>query len=112
MDIMKNWVPFLFLVVACNRQTIPVITNREAEKPKIDNEIYPPAGTVKEDVVEGKSIFTNRCGRCHGLPDPALFQTYKWETILMTMIPKAKLSQEQAMHVRAYILQNAAKSRP
>ncbi|HUM98313.1 MAG TPA: hypothetical protein PK275_10675 [Chitinophagaceae bacterium] len=109
---MKKWVPILFLVVACNRQTLPVITDRNAAKPKIDNEIYPPAGTVKEDLVIGKTIFTNRCGRCHGLPDPALFQTNKWESILTIMIPRAKLNQEQAVHVRAYVLENAAKSQP
>ena len=106
---MKKYFPILLLFVACSKKSLPVITNREAEKPNVFKEIYPPEGTVKPDLAEGKILFTNRCGRCHGLPETAAHTTEDWENILATMIPKAKLSKEQAVHVRAYVLANAGK---
>lgn len=106
---MKKYLPVLLLFVACSKKSVPLITSRDAEKPNVLKEVYPPEGTVKPDLAVGKTLFTNRCGRCHGLPDPAAHHAENWESILLSMIPKAKLNQEQAVHVRAYVLANAGK---
>ena len=64
---------------------------------------------VKPDMAMGKIIFTNRCGRCHDLPDPVQFTAQRWEGILKTMIPRARLDKEQEIHVTAFIKANCIK---
>jgi len=57
----------------------------------------------------GKTIFINRCGRCHDLPKPDQYTAQRWEAILSYMIPRAKLTDEQGVHVTAYLTANAIK---
>ena len=102
----------LFLIltfIACQKKTVPVITERKTDPPEKIGTIYPPAGTVTPDTVEGKTVFITRCGRCHGLPDPVQFNSVRWESILELMIPRARIDKENAVHIRAYVLANAAK---
>lgn len=93
------------IFLACSKKSLPVITARTsnpglsvAEKP----EIIP-------DEARGKIIFTNRCQKCHGLPEPTLYTKKRWEGILSYMVPKARLSDEEAIHLTAYLKANAAK---
>lgn len=97
------------LVVACQKKSVPVITERKTGPPTKISSPYPPAGTIVPDTVEGKTVFMARCSRCHGLPDPAQFNAVRWESILELMIPRARIDKENAVHVRAYVLANAAK---
>jgi mono/diheme cytochrome c family protein len=60
-------------------------------------------------VAEGKTIFTDNCGRCHKLINPADKSVDKWNSVLPTMIHKAKLSDEQGELVRAYVMANVRK---
>src|SRR6187549_3560018 len=91
------------LVVACNKKSVPVITERKMEpfKPASSN-----ASIVAPDTLAGRTIFINKCGKCHGLPDPIQFTPKRWEVILYSMIPKARLNDEQAVHVTAYVRAN------
>jgi len=96
---------FLFIVlVSCQKKAVPVITARTVEPsaPKTE-ELSAP------DLQTGKQIFTNRCGRCHGLPDPVQYTEKRWETIMVLMAPKAKLSKQEQVHVTAWVKENAAK---
>lgn len=93
--------------MACQKRSSPVITQRAYEPPRKDIAIYPPEGTVVPDTVTGKIIFINRCDRCHGLPDPFIYSQKRWESILELMIPRARLLPEQAVHLRAYILEKS-----
>ena len=92
-------------MVACNRNVMPVITSRttEPEQPA------KPLTYVKPDIERGKVIFANRCGKCHGLTKPDDYTAKRWEEILSYMIPRARLSNEHGVHVRAYLEVNAAK---
>jgi hypothetical protein len=94
------------LVMACNKNSLPTISRREAEPP-------PPVPIIKKDFIvdmdKGKTIFTNRCSRCHGLHDPKEFNAEKWDIILSRMIPRARLSSEEAANVKAFIRANSAK---
>jgi len=96
-------------LLACQKKSTPVITERKAEPPSRVGNLYAAAGTVIADTVEGKKIFTAGCGRCHGLPDPVQFTASRWENILASMLPRIRVSQEEAVHVRAYVLANVAK---
>ena len=92
-------------VLACNKKAIPVITDRTIDPPKPES----PVANVKPDLVIGQRVFTNKCGKCHDLPDPAKYTAERWDGILRTMIPRAGISREQEVHVTAYIKANAAK---
>jgi hypothetical protein len=95
----------LSVIIACNKKTMPVITSCTTELPLAAK----PIMDVKSDIETGKTIFTNRCGKCHVLPKPDDFTAKRWEGILSYMIPKARLSNEQAIHVTAYLKPNAQK---
>jgi len=96
---MKNMIHLFIAVVivtiACNKKALPVITQRTTKPPAPVKK----AIEVKPDIETGKVIFTSRCGRCHDLPNG----------ILSYMIPRARLTDEQGVHVTAYLKTNAAK---
>jgi mono/diheme cytochrome c family protein len=99
----------LIIMAACHNKAVPVITERKAEPPKRIATIYAPPGTVTPDAAAGKTIYEANCNRCHGLPDVSLYRSGRWEGILQTMIPRTRLNEEQAVHVREYVLAHAAK---
>ena len=95
----------LSVIIACNKKAMLVITSRTTEPP-------PPAKSItdiKPDIETGKTIFTNRCGNCHVLPKPDDFTAKRWEGILSYMIPKARLTIKQGIHITAYLKANGAK---
>lgn len=93
------------LGVACTQKSVPLITSRETEPKKKEK----PRITITPDLISGKTIFINRCGKCHDLPLPEQFTAQRWEGILSYMIPRARLTDEQDVHVAAYVKANAAK---
>lgn len=95
----------LSVIIACNKKAMPVITSRTTESPAP----VKPIADIKPDIETGKTIFTNRCGNCHSLPKPDDFTAKRWEGILSYMIPKARLGNEQGIHVTAYLKANAQK---
>lgn len=104
------WIAVLLIILqACAKKVMPVIESRNTESPKKIKSIYPPEETMKPDTLAGKQIFTARCGRCHGLPGTKQFTAEKWDNILPDMFPRARLTNEEALHVRAFVLFNAKK---
>lgn len=85
-------------VLACHRKTVPGST---AAAPKTD--------AHAEMVAQGKLVYTNSCGRCHGLKPVENYTSERWTNILKSMIPKAKLTDAQAEQVTAYVMANAKK---
>ncbi|MEI2740488.1 MAG: hypothetical protein V9F01_17075 [Chitinophagaceae bacterium] len=106
---MKKIIQFFFTVTfftfACSKKNLPTITQRTAEPPAPVKK----AVDVKPDIETGKIIFANRCGRCHDLPKPEQFNSQRWDGILSYMIPRARLTDEQGVHVTAYLKANALK---
>src|SRR5258706_13165539 len=79
------------VIIGCHSKTVPVITSRE-------NDPLPPVSIVNEppNLETGKVIFAAKCQRCHDLPDPLKYNAQRWDAILRTMIPKARLSSQEA----------------
>ena len=86
------------IIIACNKKAVPT-------KPITPDPSLP---TVIPDTSIGKIVFIHRCGRCHGLPEPNQFTSKRWDGILSYMIPRARLTDEQGIHVTAYLKANAA----
>jgi cytochrome c5 len=95
---------FLLVIMACHKKAIPTFTSRIAEP------VTPVTTTnLPPDAEAGKTTFTARCNRCHGLPDPAKYTTQRWDGILSIMIPRARLTKEEGNNVTAYLKANAQK---
>ena len=88
------------LCSGCSKKSLPTIERRVEE---------PPAPVVEIDLSAGEKLFTTRCARCHDLPKPSKFTMERWEPILSTMIPRARLSGVEAANVRAYVKANTVK---
>lgn len=99
------------LFYACQPKTAPVITERKAPPPRKIENIYPPRETIAPDTTAGKKIFAMRCDRCHGLPLATQFSRQQWDAILPVMFPRAGLNNEEALHVRSWLLANSAPAR-
>ena len=106
---MTKLILILFLVtiavIACNKKAVPVITSRVSDPPSPAKRIV----DVKADIELGKTIFTTRCSRCYDLPKPEQYTALRWEGILSYMIPRARLNEEQGVHAKAYLKENAKK---
>ncbi|MEO7923642.1 MAG: hypothetical protein ABIR30_08180 [Chitinophagaceae bacterium] len=94
------------IFTACQKKALPVITERK-EVPR--GEVTNNSIAIAPDTVTGKSVFMARCGRCHGLPEPGQYSAGRWETILATMMPRARLNNEQKVHLSAWVKANAAR---
>lgn len=94
--------------MACQKKAVPVITERKNE-PFKSVTTAPTTTAIKPDTAIGKTVFINRCGKCHGLPEPIQFTAERWDGILSYMIPRARLDEVQRVHLTAYVKVNAAK---
>ena len=108
------------VIIACSRKTVatkeePVIPQRDATiTPIINNNTSPlvTSSTVATDastIALGKTVFEARCGRCHGLKDVSAYTEQRWDGILRTMAPRARLSETEIQQVAAYVKANAKK---
>jgi mono/diheme cytochrome c family protein len=92
----------VMIVLACHRKTVPVNDTATIEKQQAES-------AHTELVAQGKTVYTNRCGRCHALKQVDNFTAERWTNILKAMIPKAKLNETEAQQVTAYVMENAKK---
>jgi len=66
----------------------------------------PDVHYTEAQLADGKAIFTSHCGKCHQLFQPEEKTVAKWNSVLPSMVKKAKLSDEQGNLVRAYVMAN------
>jgi mono/diheme cytochrome c family protein len=97
----------VLIVLACHRKTVAssdaiIISNKTNTETRTTNSNPGLAST-------GQTIYTNHCGRCHGLKKIENYTSQQWENILKSMIPKARLSEEEAKQVTDFIMKNAKK---
>lgn len=98
-------------IFACHHKTVPssdnIIISNKTPATNSKNESAAP-GLASA----GKTVYVNRCGRCHGLKNTEKYTQQQWENILKSMIPKAKLNDEEAKQVTAYVMANAKGPHP
>ena|SRR5690348_2523987 len=107
---MKSTIVIIILaliVFACHRKTVAstdniIISNKINTASKI-------SGADSKINSAGHSVYINRCGRCHGLKNTEKYTQQQWENILKSMIPKAKLNEEEAKQVTAYVMAHSKK---
>lgn len=89
-------------VAACSRKTVATTET----KPQAET----TTATEASLALQGKTVYTSRCGRCHGLKATDKYTVSQWDNILKSMIPKARLNTEEADQVTTYVHANAKKS--
>lgn len=62
------------------------------------------ANTTSEELVQGYSIYTSKCNKCHQLYDILEFGEKKWIHEIADMSPKAELSKEETAKLTKHIL--------
>jgi cytochrome c2 len=108
MKLLLSIILVTLIIISCQHKSVPVITERKAVPPLKQNSVYPPVANIAADTIKGKAFFQNSCSRCHALPLVSLYNQKVWDGYLSSMFPRTRLSTENAYHVRAYILANAA----
>lgn len=53
---------------------------------------------------QGKEIMNVQCGSCHKAKDPLKYDEASWTKHMNRMVPKAKLTEDQAKYLRVYTL--------
>jgi len=62
------------------------------------NSLYTPsisdvtANATLADLQQGRTLYINNCGRCHGLYSPDDLSGSQWKTVIPNMAPKTGLS--------------------
>ena len=71
-----------------------------------DSAAVPATGSVlsAEDLTQGHDLYTQKCGTCHQLPDPAAHKAEKWPHLVEWMRGRANLDTAQASKVLAWVL--------
>jgi len=102
-------VSVFLLVTACHKKTVPEIISRTEFPPAPKSSVQSLPENSPEAIAAGKIIFETRCNRCHDLKVVDVYTPERWTVILQTMIPRARLIEEQAKQVRSYVMANAKK---
>ncbi len=55
------------------------------------------------DLQQGRTIYANSCGQCHGLYSPDSYSASNWKSILLNMAPKSGLTAAQTALVSKYV---------
>jgi hypothetical protein len=92
-----------FIILACHKKGIPTITARQ------DKPLSWQTENFVTDIDAGRMTFIAKCKRCHVQPDPLTYNAQRWDGILSVMIPRARLTKEEANNVTAYIKANCSK---
>jgi mono/diheme cytochrome c family protein len=108
-SIMLSVLFLIFTLGSCHKKTVPVITARTnfPEAPKSTKPAISPA--TPEFIAAGKQVYEGNCNRCHDLKAPDAYTAERWDGILKSMIPKARITDDQAKQVTAYVRANAKK---
>jgi mono/diheme cytochrome c family protein len=115
----------VILVFACSKKTMtttetktqgPVLEKADSEtettlveEKSISNTPIKTDPAHNDMLVAGQRVYIAYCGRCHALNPVEKFSAQRWDGILKSMIPKAKLNTEQSKQVTAYVMANAKK---
>jgi hypothetical protein len=108
----KNLISFILIAevfISCHKKTAPSISSRTEFPPAPKSSVRSFPENSPEAIAAGKVIFETTCNRCHDLKVVDVYTSERWNAILQTMIPRARLNEEQGKQVRSYVMANAKK---
>jgi len=84
------------VLVQCKTSKVAYMTKAEAA-----------SQFTTEQLEQGKTIWEAKCGKCHKLFPTTMYDAKFWKPILDKMVVKAKLEEQDAQLVRAYVVANS-----
>jgi mono/diheme cytochrome c family protein len=109
---------FSAIIISCTHKAIPTASSTPAPTPApvtttvSTTETAPVGAAETASIDQGHAIYTTKCGKCHGLKNPADFTPTRWDGILKVMAAKAKLNDVETAQVAAYVKANAKPVNP
>jgi cytochrome c5 len=89
---------FLFLVLlSCNKDNV------SADSLYVPSETDVTANATLAELQQGRTIYINKCGSCHGLYSPDSYSSSRWKSIMVDMAAKANLSSGDASLTLKYV---------
>ena len=55
------------------------------------------------ELQQGRDLYVNNCGRCHGLYSPDNYTSSQWRSIINSMAPRTSLSTSEIQLVTKYV---------
>ena len=81
-----------------------VVPAKEETKPVIAG-----ANDTDPNLIAGRIIYTGKCAKCHAAKPVEEFTATRWDGILRSMIPKARLGFDESAQVTAYVKAHSKK---
>ncbi|TCJ14070.1 hypothetical protein EPD60_08640 [Flaviaesturariibacter flavus] len=97
-------------VFACTPKATPTASTPAPAAPPAASTPVATKTAATASIEAGHSVYTAKCGRCHGLKEVSNYTAERWVPILNSMAPKAKLTEEETAQVLAYVQANARKA--
>jgi cytochrome c2 len=92
----------LFVLASCKSKKVVAQTNTDITSTTVtstSSEI-----SMADMIVQGESIFQNKCGNCHDLPKVKDHTPESWKPIMLRMQKEAGLSDNEREYVYKYIV--------
>lgn len=61
------------------------------------------ANATLQELQQGRTLYINNCGRCHGLYPPENYSSMQWKSIMGSMAPKTGMSTSEIQLVTKYV---------
>src|SRR2546423_1778510 len=75
-----------------------VIVSAGCRSPSAPPEVPPSSGNE-----QGRKLYITKCARCHKLYDPRNYSDQEWQTWMVKMARKSKLSPDQQEEISHYV---------
>jgi mono/diheme cytochrome c family protein len=60
------------------------------------------ANATLTELQQGRTLYINNCGRCHGLPNPDDYTVTAWKSIIPAMAPNTSMTSAEVTLVTKY----------
>jgi cytochrome c5 len=95
----------MLLLAACAaKKTAVVISDADANRASAK---YP--GATFATLQQGKMLYENNCGKCHGLKSPTAYNEEQWGKHVKRMAPKAKIDKPTEDLILQYVVTMSGK---
>lgn len=86
------------VLVACTPKVVEVIEEVEETTDTVET-----TAEMSADAAKGAEIYSSKCTQCHGAKIIDNYSKERWDQVLPNMINKAKLDENDAAKVTAYV---------
>ena len=94
----------LFLAACAAKKTTASLTDADAARASAK---YPGASLAT--LQQGKTLYEENCGTCHGLKSPSAYNEEQWGKHVKRMAPKAKIDKATEGLILQYVVTMCAK---